>query len=161
MALSTEWAGQSSADHRATVLLRHEHEALLELFRRLHDTAVEPGVTRDSLQAEIVVMLDLIVRIERDVFFPALPSEYRALVQAFAADHDGMASCAAILRRAAVSAARQNEYGERLELMARERLAAEQTLLYNALERNHPELNRTLYDRLVAARTRIAPVQTQ
>ena len=161
MALSTEWAGQSSADHRATVLLRQEHELLLELFRRLHDPAVEPGVTRDSLQAEIVAMLDMIVRIERDVLFPALPSQYRALVQAFTADHDGMASCAAALSRTPVSVPRRNAYGERLELMARERLAAEQTLLYNALERSHPELNRTLYDRLVAARTRLAPGQTQ
>ena len=155
MVVSTEWAGQSSADHRATVLLRDEHALLLDLMGRQHDPAVAAGASRDSLQEEIMDTIDLLGRIERDVFFPALPAQYRALVRAFAADHDGMATCVAILRRNATSLARRNVHGERLELLARENLAAEQTLLYTALERDHPDLNRVLYDDLGNARSRL------
>ena len=155
MVLSTEWAGQSSEDHRATVLLRDEHTLLLDLLGRQHDTALAAGVSRDSLQEEIMDIVDLLGRVEREVFFPALPAQFGALVRAFSADHDGMASCVAILRRNGTSLARRNAHGERLELLARENLAAEQTLLYTELERDHPELNRALYGDLLAARSRL------
>ena len=152
MVLAAEWAGQSSEDHRATVLLRQEHERLLALFRRQHETETSPGTTRDMVQADIVATLTLIDRIERDVFFPALPSHYAALVRACEARHDGLVNCAAALCRSHASIARQNAHGERLELLARDQLATEQSLLFAALERDDPDLNHALYDRLVLAR---------
>ena len=85
--LAAEWAGQSSEDRRATVLLRHEHEHLLDLFRRQHEPATGPGSMRDHIDADIMATLAVIHGVERDVFFPALPSEYVALVRAFLADH--------------------------------------------------------------------------
>lgn len=155
MVLASEWAGQSSEDHRATVLLREEHALLLDLMGHQHNVKVPAGTSRDSLQERIIDIIDLLGRIEREVFFPALPEQYRALARAFAADHDGMAMCVAVLRRNSTSLARRNIHGERLELLARENLAAEQTLLYTALERDHPDLNRALYGDLVAARNRM------
>jgi hypothetical protein len=149
--LSTEWAGASSQDHRATVLLRDEHATLLELFRRQHQ-AVEPGVTQDVLQEQIVEHLAFIGRIEREVFFPALPSQYAPLVRACTAAYDDLATCAAGVRAPTASVALHNAHGERLELMTRDHLAAEQSLLFAAIERDQPDLNRTLYDQLVATR---------
>jgi hypothetical protein len=154
MDLSSEWAGQSSEDHRATVLLRQEHQTLLELFRMQHDPGAAPLGGRDALQAEIVALVELIGRIEREVFFPALPSEYTALVRSFAADYDNLSRCLASLRRAASNAARANHNGERLERLARDHLVHEQNLLFTAVEREHPDLNRRLYEQLVAARAR-------
>jgi hypothetical protein len=159
--LSIEWSGQSSADHRATVLLRDEHALLLDLMGRLHDPAVPAGTSRESMQEEVMDTIDLLGRIEREVLFPALPARYGALVRAFATDHDGMATCVAALRRTGTSVARRNAHGERLELLARENLAAEQTLLYTELERAHPDLNRALYADLVAARNRLCGPPTQ
>jgi hypothetical protein len=156
MDLPTEWAGQTSEDHRATVLLRQEHEILLDLFRRQREPALEPAMRREDLQREILTLIELIDRIEREVFFPALPSQYGPLVRSFVADHDVLARCLAAVRRAAANAARANVNGERLELLAREHLALEETLLFTAVEREHPDLNRALYDRLVAARARLA-----
>lgn len=151
MALSREWAGQTSEDHRATVLLRHEHENLLAMFRRQR-APLPAGDSRDELQDEIVATLAMIVRIERDVFFPALPSHYAALVRACASTHDDLASRVALMRRGTESVARENAQEERLELLAREHLAAEQTLLFASLERDHPDLNLALYQRLLDAR---------
>jgi hypothetical protein len=155
MMLAAEWAGQSSEDRRATVLLRHEHEHLLDLFRRQHEPTTGPESVRDHIDADIMATLAVIDRVERDVFFPALPQEYGALVRAFEADHDSLASCAATVRRSAASVARQNVHGERLELLARQHLTAEQTLLFAAVERDHPDLNAALYNRLVEARGRL------
>jgi hypothetical protein len=56
----------------------------------------------------------------------------------------------------ATNAARTNATGERLEQLARSHLTHEETLLFPALEREHPDLNRQLYDRLVAERARFA-----
>src|SRR5207237_4539163 len=108
MDLPTEWAGQTSEDHRATVLLRHEHEILLHLFRRQRELTLEPDLSREALQREIIALIELIDRIEREVFFPALPAEYRALVRSFVADHDVLARCVAANRRATANAARAN-----------------------------------------------------
>ena len=147
-----EWAGVTSEDHRATVLLRHEHEKLLAMFRRQREPALEPEVTRATLDADIISTLATIARIERDVFFPALPSQYTALVRACVATLDDLATCAGALRRGGSNAARANAQGQRLELLAREHLAAEESLLFDAVEREQPELNRALYARLVEAR---------
>ena len=153
--LAAEWAGQSSEDHRATVLLRDEHALLLDLMGRQHDPVLAVGASRESLQQQIIDTIELLGRIEREVFLPALPAQYGALARAFAADHQGMASCVAFLRRGGTSVVRRNAHGERLELLARENLVAEQTLLYADLERDHAELNRTLYEALVVARCRL------
>jgi hypothetical protein len=74
------------------------------------------------------------------------------MVSACTATHDDLASRAAVMQRGSASIARQNARVERLELLAREHLAAEQAMLFHALERDHPDLNRALYQRLVDAR---------
>jgi hemerythrin-like domain-containing protein len=148
---STEWAGQSSADHRATVLLRHEHQALLELFRRQREPA-DPSDRRDTLQAAIEDLLDQLHKIERDVLFPALPSEYEAVVQAFLVDQHVLEQCLANLRRASPNASREAILNERLELLVREHLEHEEQWLFATFEREHPALNAALYDRLVEER---------
>ena len=152
---STEWAGQSSADHRATVLLRHEHQALLELFRRQREPA-DPADRRDALQAAIEDLLDQLHKIERDVLFPALPSEYEAVVQAFLVDQHVLEQCLANLRRASPNASREAILAERLELLVREHLEHEEQWLFTTFEREHPALNAALYDRLVEERRRTA-----
>jgi hypothetical protein len=148
---STEWAGQSSADHRATVLLRHEHQALLELFRRQREPA-DPADRREGLQAAIEDLLDQLHKIERDVLFPALPSEYEAVVKAFLVDQHVLEQCLANLRRASPNASREAILAERLELLVREHLEHEEQWLFTAFEREHPALNAALYDRLVEER---------
>ena len=148
---STEWAGQSSADHRATVLLRHEHQALLELFRRQREPT-DPSDRRDALQAAIEDLLDQLHKIERDVLFPALPSEYEAVVQAFLVDQHVLEQCLANLRRASPNASREAILAERLELLVREHLEHEEQWLFTTFEREHPALNAALYDRLVEER---------
>jgi hypothetical protein len=155
MELPIEWAGQSSQDHRATVLLRQEYEMLLELFRRQREPALPPSVNREALQRNIVALVELIERIEREVVFPALPEQYSALVRSFLAEQDDLEHCLAGLRRSA-NAARVNASGERLEQLAREHVTHEETLLFPAVERDHPDLNHALYDRLVAERARLA-----
>jgi hypothetical protein len=150
MGQSSEWSGRSSADHRATVLLRQEHQALLDLFRRQREPT-EPVATREALQAAIVDLLAQIRDAERNVLFPALPSEYEAVVQAFLVDQQMLEQCLANLQRA-TNVARAAAAGERLELLVREHLAREEQWLFTALEREHPHLNAALYDRLVAAR---------
>jgi hypothetical protein len=155
MELPTEWAGQSSEDRRATVLLRQEYEILLDLFRQQREPTLDPPTSREALQQTVVALVDLIDRIEREVFFPALPSQYAPLVRSFIAEHDDLSRCLAGLRRTA-NAARANATGERLEQLAREHVTHQETLLFPAFEREHPELNRELYDRLVAERARLA-----
>lgn len=159
MDLPIEWSGQSSEDRRATVLLRQEHETLLDLFRRQREPALEPPAQREALQRKIVALIELIDRVEREVLFPALPTQYDALVRSFVADQDVVARCLAAGRRSAANAARAHAHGERLERLAREHLADEESLLFTAVEREYPDLNRALYDRLVAARARITAPQ--
>jgi hypothetical protein len=156
MHLPIEWAGQSSEDHRATVLLRQEYELLLDLFRRQREPALDPPADREALQDRIVALVELIDHIEREVFFPALPSQYAALVRSFTAEHDDLARCLSALRRTTANPARANATGERLEQLAREHLTHQETLLFPAVERDNPELNHALYDRLVTERTRFA-----
>jgi hemerythrin HHE cation binding domain-containing protein len=151
MGPSTEWWGETSADHRATVLLRHEHQALLDLFRRQREPA-EQADAREALQASIVDLLDRIRHVERDIVFPALPSEYEALVQAFLADQQMLEQCLANLQRASSSGPHATVAGERLELLVRKHLDQQEQWLFTALEREHPHLNAALYERLVDAR---------
>jgi hypothetical protein len=156
MELPIEWAGQSSQDHRATVLLRQEYEILLDLFRRQREPALDPSISRETLQRRIVALIEMIDRVEREVLLPALPSQYAPLVRSFMAEHEDLARCVAGLRRVAANAARVNATGERLEQLAREHVVHQETLLFPAIERELPELNRELYDRLVAERARLA-----
>jgi len=159
MDLPAEWAGQTSEDRRATVLLRQEHETLLDLFRRQREPALEPRARREALERRIVALIALIDRIEREVLFPALPSQYDALVRSFVADQDVVARCLAAGRRNGANTARAHAHGQRLERLAREHLADEEALLFTAIEREQPELNRALYDRLVAERARLTGAQ--
>jgi hypothetical protein len=155
MKLTPEWAGQTSRDQRATVLLRQEHEILLALFRRQREAAAAPSQEREALQEEIAAVAELIDRVEREVFFPALPPKYAPLVRAFEADHAALAGSLDGMRRVA-GAGSLGAWTLRVEQLAREHLVQEESLLYTPVEREHPELNRQLYRALVDARARIA-----
>jgi hypothetical protein len=156
MDLPIEWAGQSSQDHRATVLLRQEHERLLDLFRRQHEPVLDPPTDRQSLEVEIVAVIDLIDRVADEVLFHALPDDYAPQVRTLAAEHRDLSRCLVGLRRAADNAARRNASGERLEQLARDHIAHQEAMLFTPIEREHPDLNRALYDQLVSARARLA-----
>jgi hypothetical protein len=154
MTLTPEWAGQSSRDQRATVLLRHEHEILLDLFRRQRALPPDASAERAALQEEIMAVIELIDRVEREVFFPALPAKYAPLLRAFEADRGTLAGCLEGLRQAGAPVAGMS--GMRVEQLAREHLVQEESLLYSTVEREHPDLNRQLYGALVEARVRLA-----
>jgi len=158
MTIAAEWAGQTSVDRRATVLLRHEHALLLDLFRRQR----VPGEAVDGewLQQRIMDLVELMGRMEHDVLFPALPAHYAPLVGAFEAEHAAVAGCVDGLRRAPDAPATKAQ-GERLELLVRAHLAHEEMLLFQAVERDEPELDASLYEALVAARRRMAEVAGQ
>ena len=153
MTIASEWAGDSSIDHRATVLLRHEHALLLELFRRQHAPA--DAADGRALQERIIDLVELVGRMERDVLFPALPGRYAALVSAFEADHVAVAGCLAGLRNA-TDVLTQKACGERLEQLVRAHVAEEDTLLLGAVERDEPMLDAHLYEPLVGARRALA-----
>lgn len=150
MRIGMEWAGQSSVDHRATVLLRHEHELLLELFRRQRAAEADPA-ERNGLQQRIEALLDLMGRVEREVLFPALPAQYAALVHAFTAGHAALSGCVLGMQHG-LDASTISLQQEKLEQLARVQVTQEETLLYDAVERDEPALNLALYERLVAAR---------
>jgi hypothetical protein len=155
MKLTAEWAGETSRDQRATVLLRQEHEILLSLFRRQREAASAPSEVREALQEEIAAVVALIDRVEREVFFPALPPKYAPLVRAFEADYAVLAGSLEGMRGVA-GAGSFGAWTLRVEQLAREHLGQEESLLYTTVEREHPELNRQLYRALVDARARIA-----
>jgi hypothetical protein len=155
MNLPPEWAGYTSRDQRATVLLRQEHEILLDLFRRQRALPISATQERESLQAQILAVIELIDRVEREVFFPALPAKYAPLLRALEADHEALAGCLAGLQRTATTPS-TSQARMRIEQLARDHLAHEESLLYGVVEREHPELNRQLYRALIDARARIA-----
>ena len=92
----------TSIDHRATALLRREHEAILGAFREYRDAS---RGTRETIGQQIAVLIEIHDRVERAVVYPALAPYYGPLIRAFLAEHEEISSCIAVIRDTRNSAA--------------------------------------------------------
>jgi hemerythrin HHE cation binding domain-containing protein len=143
----------TSNDHRATALLRREHEAILGAFREYHDAARGP---RETIAQRIAVLIEIHDRVERSVVYPALVPYYGPLVRAFLTEHDQISSRIAAMRESGNSAADVLASIDRLEHLAREHIGREESALLAAVERDQPGLNVRLYASIVAEKERLA-----
>jgi hypothetical protein len=143
----------TSIDHRATALLRREHEAILAAFREYRDALGEP---REPIAQQIAVLVEIHDRVERTVVYPALAPYYGPLIRAFLTEHDQISSCIAALRESRNSAADLLASVDRLEHLAREHIGREEASLLAAFERDQPGLNARLYASIVAEKERLA-----
>ena len=82
----------TSVDHRATALLRREHEAILGAFREYRDT---PPAGRKPVGQQIVMLIEIHDRVERTVVYPSLAPYYGPLIRAFLTEHDQVSACIA------------------------------------------------------------------
>ena len=143
----------TSIDHRATALLRREHEAILGAFREYRDAS---RGTRETIGQQIAVLIEIHDRVERAVVYPALAPYYGPLIRAFLAEHDEISSCIAVIRDTRNSAADALASVERLEHLARGHIGREESSLLAPVERDQPGLNARLYASIVAEKERLA-----
>ena len=146
----------TSVDHRATALLRREHEVILGAFRQFRDAARGARDTRETIGQRIGALLELHDRVEHTVVYPALAPYYGPLVRALAAEHDQIASCLAVLRDPGTEPSDALSIIERLERLARDHIGLEETSLLTPVERDQPGLNTRLYPSMVAEKERLA-----
>jgi hypothetical protein len=143
----------TSIDHRATALLRREHEAILAAFREYRDAS---GGPREAIAQQIAVLIEIHDRIERSVVYPALAPYCGPLIRAFLTEHDQLSSCIAAVRESRNNAADLLVNIDRLEHLARDHIGREESSLLAAFERDHPGLNARLYASIVAEKERLA-----
>jgi len=145
----------TSIDHRATALLRREHEAILGAFREYHDAS---RGAREAIGQQIAVLIEIHDRVERAVVYPALAPYYGPLIRAFLTEHDQISSCVAIICDSRNSAADVSASVDRLEHLARDHIGREESSLLAPVERDQPGLNARLYASIVAEKERLAGV---
>src|SRR5437773_4269634 len=143
----------TSVDHRATALLRREHEAILGAFREYRDT---PPAGRKPVGQQIVMLIEIHDRGERTVVYPSLAPYYGPLIRAFLTEHDQVSACIAVMRDGRNSAADVLASVDRLEHLARDHIGREESSLLAAVERDQPGLNARLYASIVAEKERLA-----
>jgi Hemerythrin HHE cation binding domain len=143
----------TSSDHRATALLRREHEAILAAFREYRDAQRGP---REAVGQQIAMLIEIHDRVEHTVVYPALAPYYGPLVRAFLTEHDQISSCIAAMRDSRSSAADVLAAVDRLEHLARDHIGREESSLLAAVERDQPGLNARLYASIVAEKERLA-----
>ncbi len=143
----------TSSDHRATALLRREHEAILAAFRDFRDASRGP---RGAIAQQIAVLIEIHDRVEHSVVYPALAPYYGPLVRAFLTEHDQIRSCVAAMRESRNSAADVLASVDRLEHLVRDHIGREESSLLAAVERDQPGLNARLYASIVAEKERLA-----
>ncbi|HEY2818589.1 MAG TPA: hemerythrin domain-containing protein [Casimicrobiaceae bacterium] len=146
----------TSIDHRATALLRREHEVILGAFRQFHDAPRGAHDPRDAIVQRIGVVLEFHERVERAIVYPALAPYYGPLVRALTVEHDQIAACIAMLREGHVDTNEALENLDRLERLTRDHIALEETSLLTPVERDQPGLNARLYASMVAEKERLA-----
>ena len=146
----------TSSDHRATALLRREHEVILGAFREYRDASRAARDPREAIAQHIAALIDLHDRVERAVVYPALSPYYGPLVRAFLTEHDEVASCIATMRENDTNAPAALASIDRLERLARDHIAQEEVSLLAPFERDQPALNARLYDSIVAEKERLA-----
>ena len=145
----------TSVDHRATALLRREHEVVLSAFRRFRDAARGPRDPRQAIAQQIAVLIELHDRVERTVVYPALAPYYGPLVRALTTEHDEVAAQIGTLRNGSDSADAIANV-DRLERLTRDHIGLEEASLLTPFERDQPGLNARLYESMVAERERLA-----
>ena len=143
----------TSIDHRATALLRREHEAILGAFREYHDAS---RGAREAIGQQIAVLIEIHDRVERAVLYPALAPYYGPLIRAFLTEHDQISSCVAIICDSRNSAADVSASVDRLEHLARDHIGREESSLLAPVERDQPGLNARLYASIVVEKERVA-----
>jgi Hemerythrin HHE cation binding domain len=143
----------TSIDHRATALLRREHEAILGAFREYRDA---PRDRRAAISQHIAMLVEIQDRIEHTVVYPALAPYYGPLIRAFLTEHDQIRSCIAAIRDTRNSAADVSASVDRLEHLARDHIGREESSLLAPVERDQPGLNARLYASIVAEKERLA-----
>jgi hypothetical protein len=143
----------TSIDHRATALLRREHEAILAAFRQYRDVFRGP---REAITQQIAALIEIHDHVERSIVYPALAPYYGPLIRAFLAEHDEISSCIAAIRDTRNSAADVLASVERLEHLARGHIGREESSLLASVERDQPGLNARLYASIVAEKERLA-----
>jgi hemerythrin-like domain-containing protein len=146
----------TSVDHRATALLRREHEMILRAFRQFRDAAAGPREPREAIAQQIGVLFELHDRVERTIVYPELAPYYGPLVRALLTEHDEIVSTLATVRNA-----RDGEHVplaslDRLERRVREHIGIEESSLFTPVERDQPGLNARLYGSMVAEKERLA-----
>jgi len=146
----------SSTDHRATALLRREHEVVLAAFRQLREAPRAGRRPREAIAQRIAVLLELHDRVERTIVYPALAPYYGPLVRALMAEHDQIAACIAVLREGHADTSDSVANLDRLERIARDHIALEETSLLTPVERDQPGLNARLYASMVTEKERLA-----
>jgi len=146
----------TSVDHRATALLRREHEVILSAFRQFRDAGRGTRDTRETIAQRIGVLLELHDRVEHTVVYPALAPYYGPLVRALGSEHDQIGDCIAVLRDANDGTTDALSIIDRLERLARDHIALEETSLLTPVERDQPALNARLYPSMVAEKERLA-----
>ena len=147
----------TSVDHRATALLRREHEVILGAFRQLREAP--RGVRGDPRVASaqrIAVLLELHDRVERSIVYPALAPYYGPLVRALAVEHDEFTACIAAMREGPFNTNDSLANLDRLERLARDHITLEESSLLTPVERDQPDLNVRLYASMVAEKERLA-----
>jgi hypothetical protein len=145
----------TSVDHRATALLRREHEVILGAFRQFRDAAHGTGDPREAIGQQIAILIELHDRVERTVVYPALAPYHGPLVRALMAEHDEIAACVGALRNQPDAAAAASNI-DRMERLTRDHIGLEEASLLTPFERDQPGLNARLYDAIVAERERLA-----
>jgi Hemerythrin HHE cation binding domain len=146
----------TSTDHRATALLRREHEVILGAFRQLREAPLGARDPREASAQRIAVLLELHDRVERSIVYPALAPYCGPLVRALTVEHDEIMKCIATLREGPVDTNNSLANLDRLERLARDHITFEETSLLTPLERDQPGLNVRLYASMVAEKERLA-----
>jgi len=95
-------------------------------------------------------------RVERAIVYPALAPYYGPLVRALTVAHDQIAACIALLRDGHGDTNESRANLDRLERLARDHFALEETSLLTPVERDQPGLNARLYASMVAEKERLA-----
>jgi len=142
----------TSIDHRATALLRREHEAILAAFREYRDASLD---SREAITQQLAMLIEIHDRVERSVVYPALAPYYGPLIRAFLTEHDEISSCIA-MRDGRNSGGDLLVSLDRLEHLARDHIGREESSLLAAFERDQPGLNARLYGSIVAEKERLA-----
>lgn len=145
----------TSFDHRASALLRRDHEVILAAFRQYREAAPSDASPRGAIAQRIGALLELHDRVEHSVVYPALAPYYAPLIRAFLTEHEQINECIAVLRETDNDAPAIASTLDRLERLARDHIAQEEVSLLAAVEREQPGLNARLYTAIVQEKERL------
>jgi len=147
--------GLSSVDHRATTLLRREHESIRAAFRTYHATSPLAHEALERIAHEIAWLIELEDGVDRNVVYPALEPYFPPLIRALTVEHDELLEQIGTVRACARHPAQLAAAVARLEALVHHHLAQEASALLAVVEQDEPGLNRWLYDAVVREKERL------